>query len=197
MNKRPNSYYIGRLAGVSRTVVSLVLNGKADKYRIARETQERVRRAVSETGYTPNVAIRDMFLKRREAISVGAWTDSVANTVKGAIATAGLPLHSVVFSNEPTEALAQMADAVRSGMATLIVPMAPAPISPPAPTPEPTPQPPEPAPPPAPEPVPEPQPPPAPEPSPPPQPTSEPVAEPTPQSAPEPAPAPVEPQADA
>ena len=141
MNRRANTYHIGRLAGVSRTVVSLVLNGKADKYRIARETQERVRRVVSETGYTPNMAIRDMFLKRREAIGVGAWTDSVANTVKGAIASAGLPLKSVVLSNEPTEALAQIADAVRSGMAILVVPMAPAPISPPAPTLEPTPQP--------------------------------------------------------
>jgi DNA-binding LacI/PurR family transcriptional regulator len=127
MNQRANTYHIGRLAGVSRTVVSLVLNGKADKYRIARETQERVRKAAMETGYTPNMAIRNLFLKRREAIGVGAWTDSVADTVKGAIASAGLPLKSVVLSNEPTEALAQMADAVHSGMATLIVPMAPAP----------------------------------------------------------------------
>ena len=127
MNKQPNSYYIGRLAGVSRTVVSLVLNGKADKYRIARETQERVRKAAMETGYTPNMAIRNLFLKRREAISVVAWTDSIADTVKGAIATVGLPLQSTVLSGEPTEALAQMADAVRSGMAILVVPMAPAP----------------------------------------------------------------------
>jgi DNA-binding LacI/PurR family transcriptional regulator len=133
MNRRANTYHIGRLAGVSRTVVSLVLNGKADKYRIARETQERVRKAAMETGYTPNMAIRNLFLKRREAIG-GAWADSVADTVKGAIASAGLPLKSVVLSNEPTEALAQIADAVRSGMAILVLPMAPAPTSPPAPT---------------------------------------------------------------
>ncbi|MBA4389151.1 MAG: hypothetical protein C0404_14355, partial [Verrucomicrobia bacterium] len=63
--KQINSYEVARRANVSRTVVSKVVNGSADKYRISRETQERVRAAIRDTGYTPDMIIRDMFLKRR------------------------------------------------------------------------------------------------------------------------------------
>lgn len=55
-----NAYDVGRAAGVSRTTVSLVVNGLADKYRIPRRTQERVLAAIRQTGYTPNMAIKNM-----------------------------------------------------------------------------------------------------------------------------------------
>jgi len=43
---------VARAAKVSRTVVSLVLNGRADKYGIARKTQDRVRAVIRQTGYS-------------------------------------------------------------------------------------------------------------------------------------------------
>jgi hypothetical protein len=94
MSQRPNIYDVARVAGVSRTVVSLVTNGKADQYRIARETQDRVRAAVRQTGYVPNFFIRDMYLKRRvisQAGGAGAVTDpvKVAAVINQALASAG------------------------------------------------------------------------------------------------------------
>ena len=50
MTSPPNNYDVARTAGVSRTVVSLVLNGKADRYGIARKTQDRVRAVIRQTG---------------------------------------------------------------------------------------------------------------------------------------------------
>ena len=40
--------------GVSRTTVSLVLQGKADKYRISKETQNRILKKVEELDFKPN-----------------------------------------------------------------------------------------------------------------------------------------------
>jgi DNA-binding LacI/PurR family transcriptional regulator len=47
-----NSYHVAHKAGVSRAVVSYVYHGKADQHRIPKQTQERVRAAIRETGYT-------------------------------------------------------------------------------------------------------------------------------------------------
>ena len=180
----PNSYDVARDAGVSRTVVSLVVNGKADRYGIARETQECVRAAVRKTGYTPNMIIRDMFLKRRELIGVGGTADmvSVTEAIKPALTAAGLRLQVAPLAAEPAAALTQVTALMRAGMAALIVPPVPVPAPVPAPAPAPAPQPaPAPTPPPTPAPVPQPQPP-APDPyvpSPAPSPEPEPI-EPTP-----------------
>jgi hypothetical protein len=57
---------------VSRTVVSLVVNGKAARYGIATATQDRVRKAIAKTGYTPNHAIRNMFLNHQPGIDLDA-----------------------------------------------------------------------------------------------------------------------------
>ncbi|WP_416397084.1 LacI family DNA-binding transcriptional regulator [Allohahella sp. A8] len=45
---------IARLAGVSKATVSSVLNGKAGKYRISTDTQEKVRAVALEHGYQAN-----------------------------------------------------------------------------------------------------------------------------------------------
>ncbi|WP_321992737.1 LacI family DNA-binding transcriptional regulator [Marispirochaeta aestuarii] len=45
---------IAQELGVSRTTVSLVLQGKGDQYRISRETQDRILETVKKENYTPN-----------------------------------------------------------------------------------------------------------------------------------------------
>jgi LacI family transcriptional regulator, fructose operon transcriptional repressor len=47
---------VAKLAGVSKTTVSSVLNGKSKKYRISQETQDKVRGVVDKYGYQPNHA---------------------------------------------------------------------------------------------------------------------------------------------
>jgi DNA-binding LacI/PurR family transcriptional regulator len=55
--KRPTSFEVAKLAGVSRSTVSLVLNGVA-KANISRATQQRVLEAACTLGYVPLVAGR-------------------------------------------------------------------------------------------------------------------------------------------
>ncbi|MBU2710780.1 catabolite repressor/activator [Zooshikella harenae] len=45
---------IAKLAGVSKSTVSYVINGKADKYRISQRTQEKVLSIVNQYGFRPN-----------------------------------------------------------------------------------------------------------------------------------------------
>jgi LacI family transcriptional regulator len=68
---------VARLAGVSGTTVSYILNGRADEMRIAGETQERVRAAVAELGYRPNRSARS--LRTRSTKTIGVITDFVAS----------------------------------------------------------------------------------------------------------------------
>lgn len=60
-SSRPTQHDIARAAGVSTAVVSLVINGRADgKVKIAPATQERVRTAIRDLGYVPNLAARQL-----------------------------------------------------------------------------------------------------------------------------------------
>jgi LacI family transcriptional regulator len=53
--KRPTQVDVAKLAGVSRTTVSLVLNDQTDgKVAISEETRLRVRKAIDELGYEPD-----------------------------------------------------------------------------------------------------------------------------------------------
>lgn len=47
---------VAKLAGVSKTTVSYVINGKAQKYRISQKTQQRVMAIVEEYNYSPDHA---------------------------------------------------------------------------------------------------------------------------------------------
>ena len=47
---------IAKLAGVSRTTASYVINGKAAKYRISEKTQQKVMAVVDEFNYRPDHA---------------------------------------------------------------------------------------------------------------------------------------------
>ncbi|MCS5497437.1 LacI family transcriptional regulator [Cnuibacter physcomitrellae] len=51
---------IARLAGVSQATVSMVLNGRAGANRIPETTQARIREAMAELGYVPNIAAQSL-----------------------------------------------------------------------------------------------------------------------------------------
>lgn len=58
---RPTQHDIAEAAGVSTAVVSLVVNGRANgKVKISAATQERVRQAIRDLGYVPNLAARQL-----------------------------------------------------------------------------------------------------------------------------------------
>jgi DNA-binding LacI/PurR family transcriptional regulator len=67
--KRPTSKDVARLAGVSRTTVSYVLNNRrGDNIRIPQETRDRVWAAARELGYQPISAARTLRLRRSNMI---------------------------------------------------------------------------------------------------------------------------------
>ena len=68
---------VARLAGVSGTTVSYIVNGRADEMRISVETQQRVRAAVAELHYRPNRSARS--LRTRTTKTIGVITDFVAS----------------------------------------------------------------------------------------------------------------------
>lgn len=61
---------VAKLAGVSPTAVSLVLNGKGDQSRLSQQVQERVRAAAEELRYVPNSAARAMVGQRNLTVGV-------------------------------------------------------------------------------------------------------------------------------
>ncbi|QJU53347.1 LacI family DNA-binding transcriptional regulator [Herbiconiux sp. KACC 21604] len=56
----PRQSDIARLAGVSQATVSMVLNDRAGANRIPETTQERIREAMTELGYVPNIAAQSL-----------------------------------------------------------------------------------------------------------------------------------------
>ena len=85
MSQRTNIYAVGRAPGVSRTVVSLVVNGQADKYGISKQTQQKVRAAIARLGYTPNLSLRNLFLGRGADFIVAAARRMDAATLIAAL----------------------------------------------------------------------------------------------------------------
>lgn len=77
MSRRVTSKDIAVAAGVSRTAVSLVLNGRADG-EIDREKQARIRRIAAQLGYVPNAAAIN--LQRQSTATIGLITDEIASS---------------------------------------------------------------------------------------------------------------------
>jgi DNA-binding LacI/PurR family transcriptional regulator len=61
---------IARLAGVSQATVSMVLNDRAGANRIPESTQARIRQAMAELGYVPNIAAQSLRGGRNGLIGV-------------------------------------------------------------------------------------------------------------------------------
>jgi DNA-binding LacI/PurR family transcriptional regulator len=70
---------VARLAGVSTSSVSNVLNGRSKRMRPS--TEERIQNAIEELGYTPNLAARQ--LKTGHSTFIGLIVPSVANPFYG------------------------------------------------------------------------------------------------------------------
>ncbi len=70
-NRRLTQQDIARMAGVSQTTVSLVLNNRSDAdVRIAPETRERVLRVIRETGYVADPVARRLAERRNRILGV-------------------------------------------------------------------------------------------------------------------------------
>lgn len=70
MTPRPTQKEIARLAGVSQTVVSQVLNGHTTGARIHPDTRARVLQTMQDLGYVPNAAARRLVGGRSSLIGV-------------------------------------------------------------------------------------------------------------------------------
>lgn len=68
---------VARLAGVSGTTVSYILNGRAEEMRISSRTRQRVLDAVTELDYRPNRSARS--LRTRTTKTIGVLSDYVAS----------------------------------------------------------------------------------------------------------------------
>lgn len=81
--RRPTSRDVARLAGVSRTTVSLVLNDVPD-VKISPETRERVRAAARELDYYPDVSARRLVSGKTRTIAL-IWHRGPAQTYRDAV----------------------------------------------------------------------------------------------------------------
>ncbi|WP_420176478.1 LacI family DNA-binding transcriptional regulator [Luteococcus sp. OSA5] len=86
MARGVTSYDVAALAGVSRTAVSLVLNGRAEGV-ISAENQAAVRAAAEELGYRPNRIARS--LRSAATHTIGVITDSIASGTYGGAMISG------------------------------------------------------------------------------------------------------------
>ncbi len=106
MTRRATAQDVADLAGVSRSAVSLVLNGRADG-NISRVKQEAVRDAALQLHYTPNAVALSLRSKRTETIGVLTWADgrqlpvALLDAVYGAASSAGYLLMMVDAQQRP------------------------------------------------------------------------------------------------
>jgi LacI family fructose operon transcriptional repressor len=122
MTNSMNSYDIARMAKTTRSVVSLVINGKADQYRISRKTQDRVLAAVKQSGYVPNMSIHNLFMGQPELIGISRQTATLSSIVKPVMEAAGMELETVTLSDDPKTAAKQINDYINRDMAVLLLP---------------------------------------------------------------------------
>lgn len=78
MANRVTLDHIAQHVGVSKTLVSLVLNGKAQQYGISRQTCDRVFAAVKELNYRPNQTARS--LRTGKTGTIGLVVSDISNT---------------------------------------------------------------------------------------------------------------------
>jgi LacI family transcriptional regulator len=118
-SKRATLADVARLAGLSPTAASMILNGRPDT-RLSQAAHDRVNAAAEALGYRPNVAARG--LRTDKTLTIGFISDVVATTrfasglIKGALEAAEAAGHVVLVletGGEPereTEAIAAVLD---------------------------------------------------------------------------------------
>ncbi|MXS75352.1 transcriptional regulator [Microbacterium sp. CSI-V] len=101
MVKRVTLTDVARLAGLSPSAASMILNGRPDT-RLSRDAHDRVLAAAAELGYRPNVAARA--LRTSTSHTIGFVSDLVATTrfasglIKGALGAAEAAGHVVLVA---------------------------------------------------------------------------------------------------
>lgn len=70
MQKKSNIVDIAEKSGFSITTVSRVLNGKADKYRISKDTQQKIKATAEELNYVPNEFARNLRTGKSKTIAL-------------------------------------------------------------------------------------------------------------------------------
>ena len=70
MQHKSNIVDIAEKSGFSITTVSRVLNGKADKYRISKATQQKIKSVAEELNYVPNEFARNLRSGRSKTIAL-------------------------------------------------------------------------------------------------------------------------------
>ncbi len=118
-SKRATLADVARLAGLSPTAASMILNGRPDT-RLSQDAHDRVNAAAEALGYRPNVAARG--LRTDKTLTIGFISDVVATTrfasglIKGALEAAEAAGHVVLVletGGDPareTEAIAAVLD---------------------------------------------------------------------------------------
>jgi LacI family transcriptional regulator len=74
MHRKAKAIDVAKRAGVSRSAVSLVLNGRGDG-NVAKESQDRIRRAAAELNYSPNAIA--LSLRNQRSRVIGVVSDEV------------------------------------------------------------------------------------------------------------------------
>lgn len=82
--KRTSIKDIAHSVGVSTTLVSIVLNGKAEQYRISKDVAQKVIDVAQSLDYTPNVAARNLRVGKSQLI--GLVITDISNPFYAAIA---------------------------------------------------------------------------------------------------------------
>jgi LacI family transcriptional regulator len=80
MPRKPTAQDVADRAGVARSAVSMVVNGK-DAGMVAPERRQRILDAAAELGYTPNSVARS--LRNRRTHTIGLVTDQIASSAFG------------------------------------------------------------------------------------------------------------------
>lgn len=118
---------IAKLAGVSKATVSSVLNGKADQYRISKQTQEKVYKVVREHNYQPNHSAAS--LRRGRSNSIGLIVPDfenrsylrIAKRLEALARTHGFQLIIASSDDEPETELTSARMLISRGIDALLV----------------------------------------------------------------------------
>lgn len=70
MKKRPSLEELSKILGVSKSLISFVINNKAERYGISQETKKKVLDTITELGYQPNSFARSLRMGRSNAITL-------------------------------------------------------------------------------------------------------------------------------
>jgi DNA-binding LacI/PurR family transcriptional regulator len=116
---------VARAAGVSKTTVSLVLNGRAHPVRISEGTEEAVWEWALKLGYLPNSAARTLRRRRSNVITLLVWRLSsayfieIAEGVRAAVEHRGYELN--VVNAGPVDAEVRALRQLRTGASDGII----------------------------------------------------------------------------